>query len=239
MQKINYFKLQAKNLFRDWKLSGLPNQKENDEVTNEGRYFDVAAIARDFYVDNENFKLMHAQHIIAKLAGFQKWNDFIGTTADELDNAKIRYGESKYLTPENQRQNLIGMFKDQAESFFRTWKNRKFTHYDTQGNAWYDYDREDFFDFLMIFDFDEEHFTLENAKKIVLTGSGFKTWNELENASLVDLQISKLIYMNLDWNETELCMSEYKETINKLNISDDFEKLQYFRKNIFHKYEQY
>ena len=237
MQKINYFKLQAKNLFRDWKLSGLAEQDGNNKVVNEGRYFNVSAIVKDFNVDNSNFKLMHAQHIISKLAGCQKWTDFNSFDDNRMDTAKEVFGESVYLTNQNRRHNLIGFFKDQADYYFRVWSNRTISHTDYNGDVWYDYEFDDFFSFLMEFDFDEENFTLDNAKEIVRVDSGFAKWDDIEKASLVDLQIAKLIYFNVARDDADKLINYFYEKIEDINFPNDTDKLNYFKKVFLPKYD--
>lgn len=79
---IDYFKLQAKNLYRDFKT------KEKDD---EGyyqytpRFFkDIDGIIVDYDIDEEDFSLMKAQHIIARMAGLSKWADLLWADEDEL-----------------------------------------------------------------------------------------------------------------------------------------------------------
>lgn len=72
MNNISFYKLQAKNLFRDIKLE---LQQEDENYVFASKFFDVNAIISDFEVDLDNFSLMKAQHLIAKMAGFNSWDD--------------------------------------------------------------------------------------------------------------------------------------------------------------------
>lgn len=93
MDHIEYFKLQSKNLLRDYKTRLF---KETEEICDyHPKYFDIGRIFSDFHIPDykEDFKftLMNAQHIIAQLAGFIKWNDFQNAKADELELAHLLF----------------------------------------------------------------------------------------------------------------------------------------------------
>lgn len=93
MQPIEYFKLQAKNLFKDYKTK----TPVFDEVVNaylyeyKPKYFDMDGIVCDFDIDEENFTLMNAQHLIAYMAGFDKWTDMLKASELELELAKLLF----------------------------------------------------------------------------------------------------------------------------------------------------
>lgn len=93
MTPIAYFKLQAKNLHRDYKTK----TPVFDEVINDylyeykPKYFDMDGLVCDFDIDEENFTLMKAQHIIAYLVGFRKWTDLIKASEVELELAKLLF----------------------------------------------------------------------------------------------------------------------------------------------------
>lgn len=72
MKTIEYFKLQSKNLHKDFKT-----QKPYYDSSLGGnffeyapKFFDVDALVTDLEIDENHFTLMNAQHIIARLAGF-------------------------------------------------------------------------------------------------------------------------------------------------------------------------
>lgn len=58
------------------------------------KYYDITSIflEYDIFDDDPNFKfsLMSAQHLIAKLVGFKKWDDLIKASDTQLEIAKIK-----------------------------------------------------------------------------------------------------------------------------------------------------
>ncbi len=80
MNNISYLKLQAKNLFHDIKLDFM---QDDENYIFAPRFFEVNAIVTDFNVDCDDFSLMKAQHIIAKMTGFNSWDELI-KASDEL-----------------------------------------------------------------------------------------------------------------------------------------------------------
>lgn len=93
MTTIDYFKLQAKNLHRDFK-SKKPISKNEDSVylfEYTPKYFDIELIIHDFDVDEKDFSLMKAQHVISQMAGFLKWTNLLKTPESDLKIAKILY----------------------------------------------------------------------------------------------------------------------------------------------------
>lgn len=91
MTPIAYFKLQAKNLFRDYKTrtSTVDVVDGRSHYAYDARYFDIDAILVDFDWDEDDFCLMKAQHTIAILAGFRKWADLAKASVVELQLAKL------------------------------------------------------------------------------------------------------------------------------------------------------
>lgn len=86
MEITEYFKLQAKNLQKDFKT-----QKPHFGHSSGGsifeyapQFFNVDALINDFNIDEDNFTLMNAQHIIAKLSGFQKWTEMLKASPGAL-----------------------------------------------------------------------------------------------------------------------------------------------------------
>lgn len=89
MNKISYFKLQAKNFLRDFKT-----QKKDQE----GIYFyspkffkDINDIIVAFDIDEDNFTLMNAQYIISNLAGFDKWSDLLEASPEALELGELLF----------------------------------------------------------------------------------------------------------------------------------------------------
>lgn len=102
MNYIDYFKLQSKNLHRDFKTK----TPVFDNVINDflyeysPKYFDIDQIVLDYNLNEEKFSLMNAQHVIADLAGFDKWTTLIDASEDELELAKLLFDN----------QNLIDLY---------------------------------------------------------------------------------------------------------------------------------
>lgn len=98
MEHIDYFKLQAKNLLKDFETRFF-DEKENRYNYNP-KYFDIAQLFSDFGLPDEkndfSFKLMQAQHVIAKLAGFSKWNDLNSASELHLQFAHRQFDKSVY-----------------------------------------------------------------------------------------------------------------------------------------------
>lgn len=93
MNTINFFKLQSKNLHRDFKRR-KPVSDSADIAWSyeyEPKYFDVLLVMIDFKLDEEKLTLMKAQHAIAQMAGFKKWTDLIKASEADLKIAKILY----------------------------------------------------------------------------------------------------------------------------------------------------
>lgn len=93
MNTIDYFKLQAKNLHRDFKTKTPLVGKTIGGFQYEysPKYFQIYDIISDFDLDEENFSLMNAQHVIAKIAGFDKWATMIKVSPSELELAKLLF----------------------------------------------------------------------------------------------------------------------------------------------------
>lgn len=93
MNTIDYFKIQAKNLRRDFKTKILDFDKELNRFAYvyTPKYFAIDAIVHDFDIDEENFTLMNAQHIIANIIGFDKWGTLIKASVPELELAKLLF----------------------------------------------------------------------------------------------------------------------------------------------------
>ena len=80
MDKIAYFRLQAKNLMRDFRTQTLD---EEGLTRYSPKFFnDIDDILLSYNVDEENFTLMEAQHLIASLAGFDKWAELLRASED-------------------------------------------------------------------------------------------------------------------------------------------------------------
>jgi hypothetical protein len=93
MNTIDYFKLQAKNLHKDFKTKSTVLDKTTTAFLYDytPKYFDIEMIISEFGIDEENFSLMNAQHVIAKIANFDKWAELLKASTAELELAKLLY----------------------------------------------------------------------------------------------------------------------------------------------------
>ncbi len=93
MNTIDFFKLQSKNLHRDFKRRKPVSDKLNNAwlYEYEPKYFDVLLVMIDFNLNEEKLTLMKAQHVIAKMTGFEKWTVLIKASETDLKIAKILY----------------------------------------------------------------------------------------------------------------------------------------------------
>ena len=76
MDYIKYFKSEAKKFYKDFQTQYT---KENDYIYSYKPKFwpDIDDIIVSFDIDEDDFSLMKAQHIVAYLAGFENWNKLI------------------------------------------------------------------------------------------------------------------------------------------------------------------
>ncbi len=76
MQYLDFFKLQSKNLL-------------SDSQTDMPKYFPNAKFWISKYIKNaDDFTLMKAQHVVANIAGFNKWDDLAHASDAQLEVAK-------------------------------------------------------------------------------------------------------------------------------------------------------
>lgn len=93
MKTIDYFKLQAKNLYKDFKTQKSyfdPNYGRN-LYEYAPKFFDVDVLILDYDIDEENFSLMNAQHYIAKLAGFTRWTEMLKASPSAQELSKLLF----------------------------------------------------------------------------------------------------------------------------------------------------
>jgi len=78
MTQIESFKLEAKNLFKDFK-------------SKTQKHFPIhyERVLDEYKIDPEDFSLMKAQHVIAQIAGFNKWTDLIQAPESELQKRQL------------------------------------------------------------------------------------------------------------------------------------------------------
>lgn len=127
---IEYFKLQAKNLHKDFKTQ----KPYFDPLAGDNLYgytpkfFDVDALITDYGIDEGNFTLMNAQHIIAKLVGFEKWTEMLKASPSTFELAKllfdnmhkIRNEDWEYYVLDVENQNEIILDDEDKLDIFKT-----------------------------------------------------------------------------------------------------------------------
>lgn len=93
MTPIEYLKLQAKNLHKDFKTqtSSFDAKLQRNVYAYDPKYFKIDLLVEDFSINEEKFSLMNAQHIIAKLCGLQKWTDFSDASPAKIELSTLLY----------------------------------------------------------------------------------------------------------------------------------------------------
>jgi len=93
METIEYFKLQAKNLYKDFKTQKpyFDPDYGRELYQYAPRYFDIDALVLDFDIEETNFTLMKAQHYIANLAGFRKWTEMLDASSSALRLSELLF----------------------------------------------------------------------------------------------------------------------------------------------------
>lgn len=94
VEHISYFKLQAKNLLRDYKSRTSYVDKSTGAVVlcqYAPKFFDIDGIFLDYDWPDADFSLMKAQHFIALMVGFRKWTDLLNASVAELELARLLF----------------------------------------------------------------------------------------------------------------------------------------------------
>ena len=198
MKHIDYFKMQAKNLLKDLKAKRISEESKTIEV----KYFDVERIALDFNISDEEFSLMKAQHIISKLAGCNKWAELIKLPDKKLILIRSKFSNNYLLAEQNKIRSSLAFLNDMAEDLYGVWANRELDYVEEFENGedlnWYIYDSDewDMLEIINSFDFDEENFTIEEAKYVIAYYAGLGSWNIIKNLSAKELEYAILRLMN-------------------------------------------
>ncbi len=110
MKTIEFFKLQAKNLYKDFKTQKpyFDSSLEADLFEYTPKFFDVDALITDFDIDEADFTLMNAQHIIARLAGFKKWTEMRKASPSALELSKLLFDNMHKISSEQWEMYISG-----------------------------------------------------------------------------------------------------------------------------------
>lgn len=114
MTHIEYFKLQSKNLFKDFKTKKLSSEGLYEYSP---KYFDIDGIVCDFDINEDSFSLMNAQHIIALLVGFNKWTDLSKASDAELELAKLLFDNQHKIGIEDWQMYITRVENDNNTDF--------------------------------------------------------------------------------------------------------------------------
>ncbi|OAN61694.1 hypothetical protein A8B79_04515 [Balneola sp. EhC07] len=109
MSPVEYFKLQAKKLFKDYKTKS----KKVDQDLGityyfySPTYYDIDRIFGEYDWDEKNFSLMKAQHLFAHMLGYRKWGELINSSDAELELAKLLWENQHKIGLEDWSMYLI------------------------------------------------------------------------------------------------------------------------------------
>lgn len=119
MTHIEYFKLQAKKLLKDYKTKTPCFDKTIEDYLYgyNPKYFDIDEVIIAYDVDEDNFSLMKAQHIIAIMVGFNKWSDLLKASEIELELAKLLFDNQDKVYLEDWEMYISGVECDNNTTF--------------------------------------------------------------------------------------------------------------------------
>lgn len=144
MKHIDYFKLQAKNLFKDYKTQTTYIDKVNGSsyYTYTPKYFDIERIFLEFDWDEEDFSLMKAQHLFALLINFKSWEDLVNASEARLELAKLLFDHQEkidledweiYIADAESKNKMAFNVEDRIEIFTNVFANVN-GHYSSFGD---------------------------------------------------------------------------------------------------------
>lgn len=117
MTHTEFFKLQAKNLFKDFQTKKKSQDASIGDYEYDPKYFDIEGIILYFDIDEEDFSLMKAQHIIANMVGFTKWAELVKATEPELELAKLLFDNQDRVSLDDWKMYIIGTERDNKTIF--------------------------------------------------------------------------------------------------------------------------
>jgi hypothetical protein len=119
MTPIDFFKLQAKNLFKDYKTKTpyVDNVEGHTYYNYDPEFYDIDRILLEYDYDKETFSLMNAQHIIALMVGFRKWTDLLKASEVELELAKLLLDNQHKISIDDWEMYIDGAEHDNNKTF--------------------------------------------------------------------------------------------------------------------------
>jgi len=144
MKTIEYFKLQAKNLHKDFKTQKpyFDSSLGDNLFEYSPKFFDVDALVTDFEIDENHFTLMNAQHIIARLGGFEKWTVLLKANPEALELSKLLFDNMHKISIEEWDMYISGEEDEKGFLFDDEFKLDIFkaVFADVDGHQSYGYD---------------------------------------------------------------------------------------------------
>jgi hypothetical protein len=119
MTHTEFFKLQAKNLFKDYQTKTKVFDKEFNDYFYEysPKHFDIVGVILYFDIDEDDFSLMKAQHIIADMVGFSKWAELAKASEPDLELAKLLFDNQDSVSLDDWKMYIIGTERDNNTTF--------------------------------------------------------------------------------------------------------------------------
>jgi len=124
MTPIEYLKLQAKNLHKDFKTqtSFFDPELERNRYKYEPNYFKIEDLVSDLKINEDSFKLMNAQHIIAKLCGFTKWVDIRKACPSRMELAMFLFDNMDRVSVRDWEEYLFDVEAESRSIFDEEFK---------------------------------------------------------------------------------------------------------------------
>lgn len=124
MDHVKYFKLQAKNLLKDYETRFFNPEEGFYEY--HPKFFDIADIFLYLELNDDkpsfSFTLMNAQHVIAQLAGFSSWKDLLIATSTELELAHLLFDNAHKISLEEWEMYLTAIERDNHIKLNKEWE---------------------------------------------------------------------------------------------------------------------
>jgi hypothetical protein len=117
MTHIEFFKLQAKNLFKDYQTKKKSPEATIGDYKYDPKYFDIESLILDYDINEDDFSLMKAQHYIAILVGFRKWTDLLNASDAEQELAKLLFDNQDKVSAEDWEMYIRSTERDNNTTF--------------------------------------------------------------------------------------------------------------------------
>lgn len=99
MSNLEFFKKEAKNLLKDWKTRTKTVESDGSVAYSYSpKFYDVKDLFLSYEFSDkyeQDIKLSRAQHLVAKIADFKKWNELIQASQERLELAELLVRQAK------------------------------------------------------------------------------------------------------------------------------------------------